>query len=121
MQSFSMHNSFIKRLYSTQEDEGQSEGDEDEIKVSEASVGLIEQVTMEEQDDKDRVRNEIDRRGTFSGYKYRRVWCQNWFDKSYCCCCRPKRDRKDFLFKDAKTKLNEEVDILEIVKKLRVH
>ena len=43
------------------------------------------------------------------------------FDKKYCCCCKPKKKHQDFLFKDAKSKLSEEMDILEIVKKLRVH
>ena len=43
------------------------------------------------------------------------------FDKSICCCCRPKRRREDFLFKDGKSKLSEELDLLEIIKKLRVH
>ena len=39
-----------------------------------------------------------------------------------CCfsvCLRNKRE--DFLWKDAKQKLYEEIDLLEIVKKLRVH
>ena len=43
------------------------------------------------------------------------------FNVWYCCCCRPKRKRNDFLFKNAKSKLSEEIDLLEIVKKLRVH
>ena len=43
------------------------------------------------------------------------------FDQSYCLCCRAKKTRDDFLFKSAKSKLSEEMDILEIVKKLRVH
>lgn len=64
--------------------------------------------------------NEIEKRETFS-YKYARFWCLWRFDKWYCCCCRPKRKRGDLLFQDAKKKLSEEIDILEIVKKLRVH
>ena len=31
------------------------------------------------------------------------------------------KKRDDFLFRDAKSKLAEEIDLLEIVKKLRVH
>ena len=66
------------------------------------------------------MKDEIESRETFS-YKYFRFW-QLWrFDKKWCCCCRPKRMRDDHLFKDAKSKLNEELDILEIIKKLRVH
>ena len=36
-------------------------------------------------------------------------------------CCKPKNKRDDILFKDAKQKLYEEIDLLEIVKKLRVN
>ena len=43
------------------------------------------------------------------------------FAKPYCCCCRVKIKREDWLQKDAKSKLNAETDILEIIKKLRVH
>ena len=37
-----------------------------------------------------------------------------------CCCCRPKSKREDFLWGTATKKLNEELDVLEIIKKLRV-
>ena len=67
-----------------------------------------------------KVRAEIESRETFS-YKYLRFWQILRFDHVYCCCCRPKKKRDDFLFKNARGKLNEELDILEIVKKLRVH
>ena len=63
--------------------------------------------------------DEIEHRETFT-YKYRRWWQFVWLDSKCCCCCRPKRGRQDFLFKNARSKLNEELDILEIVKKLRV-
>ena len=40
----------------------------------------------------------------------------------FCCkCCTPKKRRDDLLFADAKQKLYEEIDLLEIVKKLRVN
>ena len=35
-------------------------------------------------------------------------------------CCRIKKKRDDWLHEDAKAKLNQEIDILELVKKLRV-
>ena len=41
-----------------------------------------------------------------------------------CClfpCCKPRNTRDDILFKDAKQKLYEEIDLLEIIKKLRVN
>lgn len=70
--------------------------------------------------ERDKVRREIESRKTFS-YKYKRFWLLHNFDRKMCCCCRPKRSKDDMLFKNAKKKLNEEIDILEIVKKLRVH
>ena len=72
------------------------------------------------QQERDKVLREIEKRETFS-YKYGRFWIQWRFDKWYCFCCKPKRKRDDILFQDAKKKLSEEIDILEIVKKLRVH
>ena len=69
--------------------------------------------------EKEVVIEEIERRSTFS-YRYRRFFVFNNFDKSYCCWCKPKRKREDHLFKSARGKLNEELDILEIIKKLRV-
>ena len=66
------------------------------------------------------VRQEIECRETFS-YNYRSFWCFWRFDKFYCCCLRPRQNRKDKLFESAKSKLSQEIDILEIIKKLRVH
>jgi len=66
------------------------------------------------------VKKEIEKRETFS-YKYERFWYLLRFDRDCCYCCRPKKKREDFLYKSAKSKLSEEIDILEIVKKLRVH
>ena len=42
------------------------------------------------------------------------------FGSKFCCCCRIKKKREDWLQDDAIKKLNQEIDILEIVKKLRV-
>ena len=65
-----------------------------------------------------RVREEIESRQTFS-YQYKRFWVLMRFDKKCFCCCRPKRTREDFLFTNAKKKMSEELDVLEIIKKLR--
>ena len=43
------------------------------------------------------------------------------FNSICCCCCRVKPKRIDLLYEDAKKKLNDEIDLLEIVKKLRVN
>ena len=66
------------------------------------------------------VRKEIESRQLFN-YTYGRFWCLKRFDKKCCLCCRANRKREDFLYIGAQKKLNEELDILEIVKKLRVH
>lgn len=44
----------------------------------------------------------------------------HWFSSKWCCCCQAKPKRADWLQEDALMKLNQEIDILEIVKKLRV-
>ena len=54
-------------------------------------------------------------------YSYRKEW---WFQKSSSwiwCCWRKKATRNEWLQKDAKAKLATESDLLEIIKKLRVH
>ena len=43
-----------------------------------------------------------------------------YFDKIYCCCCRVRPKRADWLRIEAKKKYNTETDLLEIVKKMRV-
>ena len=43
------------------------------------------------------------------------------FGKKWCCCCRVKPQRRDWLQRDAQEKLKLEIDILDIVKRLRVH
>ena len=88
-----------------------------------AGGGLSLLRRQEEEDlalkEREKVVDEIEGRHTFS-YRYRRFFLFNNFEKSYCFCCKPKRNREDHLFKSARGKLNEELDILEIVKKLRV-
>jgi len=44
-----------------------------------------------------------------------------WFQSYWCCCCRNKDKRVDFLFAEAKKKLYKEIDLLEIIKQLRVY
>ena len=66
------------------------------------------------------VTNEIKNRQVYS-YSYGRFWRLLKCDKKCCFCCRPKQKRQDFLYQGARHKLNEELDILEIIKKLRVH
>ena len=112
MQSFSLKNSLIKKLYSAQEaDPDQESGDD--------SIDNFLHKESENTNTKERMKKEIEHRSTFS-YSYGRFWLLWRFDKSICCCCRVKKKREDFLFKDGTSKLNEEIDMLEIIKKLRV-
>ena len=108
MQGFSLSNSLIKKLYSAEHPEDCDSEDDQESFLAQSSKKT------------DQVKDEIEKRETFS-YQYNRFWCLWRFDKKCCCCLRPKKERGDFLFKSAKSKLSEELDILEIVKKLRVH
>lgn len=107
MQGFSLSNSLIKKLYSAEDPNPHNKLENDLM-------------TQAQEDDKEKIKREIETRETFS-YKYSRFWVLWRFDKKICCCCRAKKKREDFLFKDAKGKLAEEIDLLEIVKKLRVH
>jgi len=66
------------------------------------------------------MNNAILERQVFS-YKYMRLWLVKWFGSALCCCCRVKTRREDWLQKDASEKLKLEIDILDIVKRLRVH
>ena len=73
-----------------------------------------------EKDSGERLNEAIVDRKIFT-YKYWRGWVLRHFGSRLCCCCRVKSKREDWLWKDAKTKLNIEIDILDIVKRLRVH
>ena len=55
---------------------------------------------------------------SYSGWRLNKL---EWFSNPWCLCCRKFPQRKDKLFKEGKKKLYEELDILEIIKKLRVN
>ena len=88
---------------------GQKDDEEPPDKSSEAREASVQE----------QVKREIEARETFS-YTWGRFYCNKRLEAFYCCC-KLKKKRADFLFRDARSKLNEEMDILEIVKKLRVH
>ena len=87
MQGFSLTNSLIKKLYSAKD----PNASDDEQK-------------MDPIDDKETIRREIESRETFS-YSYWRFWYLFRFDKKCCLCCRPKKTRRDILFRSARGKL----------------
>ena len=91
-QGFSLHNSMIKKLYSADPEEksDKSKGDKEE-KDKENGPPSKSQA----------LEDAITSRRIFS-YKYPRLWCSKNFSSSWCCCCRFRSKRQDFLFKEAK-------------------
>ena len=65
----------------------------------------------------EKLDRDLTKRAIFS-YKYRRLGCIKYF--SWCCCGRIGGKREDFLFRDAKEKLSNETDLLEMVKNMRI-
>ena len=66
--------------------------------------------------------DEVLNRRVFSYSNFRWYVRRKFNSFPFCClsCC-VKNKKKDFLWNDAKQKLYEEIDLLEIVKKLRVN
>lgn len=86
-QKHSIDNSMIKKLYSANPDKT----NEDKLMDT---IGLFE-------DQKSvRLKKAITDRHIFS-YKFSRWWVVRHFSSPFCCCCRAKRSRDDFLQKDA--------------------
>ena len=78
---------------------------------------------MQDVDDKeklDMLKYEMRHRRPFS-YSAWRLFKLEQFSGAWCFCCRKFPQRKDKLYKEGKKKLYEELDILEIIKKLRVN
>ena len=133
-----MATSFMRKIYSVHDDEKPEVAAEtenlDNVSYSNHQYAYYTGVNSEHIDDDEdysgrpssaeneqaSVRKEIESRQLFN-YTYGRFWCLKRFDKKCCLCCRANRKREDFLYIGAQKKLNEELDILEIVKKLRVH
>ena len=53
-------------------------------------------------------------------YNYMQMWTLKNFDSKWCFCCRRKMNKDDFLQKDAQSKLKREMDLLEVLKTLRL-
>ena len=109
-QRFALDNSMVKKLYSADEPENESE-DKNEPLMNVDNDGI---------DKNDAMMRALSKRSVFS-YKYWREAFMRRMTSWYCCCCKSTAKRRDRLFKDARSKLYEEIDILEIIKKLRVN
>ena len=129
----------IKKLYTADDDDDDGGSDKKAKKLDRDSINesrmmdksvagesdmFINQQTQGEGEDKqDILVDEISSRKTFS-YSTGRWYFLRRMSSPFCCLCpclKPKNKREDILFKDAKQKLYEEIDLLEIVKKLRVN
>jgi hypothetical protein len=111
-QKSSLQNSMIKKLYSAEQQEEEKENDTPQ-------PSLLRQITDTDREPKEKLANNISSRRIIS-QSYWRGFQLRHFSSALCCCCRVKPGRDDFLYSDANKKLNEEIDLLEIVKKLRV-
>ena len=95
----------IKKLYSS---DLKDNGDDDEVE------GLLKARRPTKQD---KLEVNMTKRAIFS-HKYRRLAYIKYL--GWCCWCKPGNKREDFLFRDAKEKLNNETDLLEMVKNMRI-
>ena len=100
----------VKKLYSADSPDDLSE-DKKEPLIGE---------DIDRSDKNDNMMRVLSKRSVFS-YKYWREACMRRMMSWYCCCFKSALQRRDRLFKDARSKLYEEIDILEIIKKLRVN
>ena len=145
-QKFNLDNSMMKKLYSYGvESDDEDDDDDDKKKRKKNQRGgtggqqdprsasptqnaqirgtIDEEVDTKQENDHDKMNKlkyEMRHRRPFS-YSGWRLNKLEWFSNPWCLCCRKFPQRKDKLFKEGKKKLYEELDILEIIKKLRVN
>ena len=131
-QRFSIDNSMVKKLY-TADNPDDKTGDgksqkkknavnEDEEASIESFISKAEsEMTNSDGDMNIALEEEVSKRGVFSYDTGRWYLVHRMSSFPFCCGCTPKKRRDDRLFADAKQKLYEEIDLLEIVKKLRVN
>ena len=107
----------IKKLYSV---DIESDDDKNKDKESENITRMRSNARTQKEYKNEKIGEAITNRSIFS-YGYSRLWCLDKFSKPWCCCCRVRTKRADFLYREAKKKLYSEIDLLEIVKQLRVN
>ena len=107
----------IKKLYSVDPEEDEN-GDGSDPNKKDKDIGDAQ--VFSEKSKADQLNDAITNRTVYT-YKYSRLYYMLNFNKAWCCCCRAKPKRNDFLFREAKKKLYSEIDLLEIVKKMRVN
>lgn len=65
------------------------------------------------------LNHEVKKRNPFR-YEMKRFICKKNFNSAWCLCCRHSDNRDDKLQGKARTRLYAELDILQIIQKLRV-
>jgi len=107
-QRFSLDNSMTKKLYNYVEEEEHEDGDHDP------------RPPEEHEQFKHDLRAEVrDRRKPFK-YSMWRFFCKKNFASPWCLCCRHSENAEDKLQAKARSRLYAELDILQIIQKLRV-
>ena len=107
-QRFSLDNSMTKKLYNYVEEEKHEQGSED-VRPPEDATQFSNNLKTEVND----------RRKPFR-YSMWRFFCKKNFNSPWCFCCRHSDNFEDKLQGKARTRLYQELDILQIIQKLRV-
>jgi hypothetical protein len=107
-QKFSLDNSMTKKLYNHIKDE-----QEDEMRADKEPPADISTFQQD-------LKSEVKERRLPFKYNMWNFFCKKNFSSPWCCCCRYKSVTADALQARAKKRLYQELDIAEILQKLRV-
>ena len=100
--------------------------DDEERRKRQEKYGLGDRGTNGSPDDEsskkyaDRLHAEKNSRRAFA-YSGFDLYLLEFFDSPWCFCCRRYKGRRDKLYNKATAMMNSELDVLEIIKKLRVN
>ena len=107
-QRFSLDNSMTKKLYNYVEDAEHENEHDDALNPPDSK-----------QDFQANMRDEVRRRKHFDYSIWRFCWKKN-LSSAWCFCCRQHDDHLDKLQSKARTRLYSELDIMQIIHKLRI-
>ena len=107
-QRFSLDNSMTKKLYNYVDNERHEQH------------GLDPDVPSDERSFKQNLNAEVTERRKPFRYSMWRFFCKKNFSSPWCCCIRHKDSPEDKLQSKARTRLYRELDIMQIIQKLRI-
>ncbi len=107
-QRFSLDNSMTKKLYNYVDNERHEDN------------GVDPDVPSDVNSFKQNLNAEVTERRKPFRYSMWRFFCKKNFSSPWCCCVRHKDNADDKLQSKARTRLYKELDILQIIQKLRV-